>query len=143
MAADEPIVLVRSSGREIGLPLGNSDDRVPTMIRGRCGVDVRDQARQIVLTGFRPVPCIPDPRRGMPEGIAGFRIIEGAEEPCRRGDGVRSASGKARGASEDLSETITMPRDDPSVRRTSPAVSKSAKSQLRPAEFLLRVGLKR
>jgi hypothetical protein len=42
-AVDEPIVPVRSSGREIErLLLGNSDDRMPAMIRGRCGVDVRD-----------------------------------------------------------------------------------------------------
>jgi hypothetical protein len=43
MAVDEPIVPVRSSGREMErLLLGNSDDRMPAMIHGRCGVDVRD-----------------------------------------------------------------------------------------------------
>jgi hypothetical protein len=55
------------------------------------GVDGPDQVRQIILTGCRDVHCIAQPRRGVPAAIVGFRIIGGADEPCRRGNVIRLA----------------------------------------------------
>jgi hypothetical protein len=53
------------------------------------GVDVGDEVRQILLTGFRDVHFIAHPLRGVLAGIVGFRVIGGADEPRRRGDVVR------------------------------------------------------
>jgi hypothetical protein len=52
------------------------------------GLDVRDQVRQVILTGFREMHFVPDPLRGVLAGVVGFRIIGGADEPGCRGDVV-------------------------------------------------------
>jgi hypothetical protein len=54
--------------------------------RAGSGVDGRDQVRPIVLTRFRAMHLIPDPRRGVLAGLVGFRGIGGADEPCCWGD---------------------------------------------------------
>jgi hypothetical protein len=54
-----------------------------------CGCNVRDQVRQIILTGFREMHCIAHPLRGVLTGIVGVEVIGGADEPRCRGEIVR------------------------------------------------------
>jgi hypothetical protein len=53
------------------------------------GFDVRDQVRQIILTGFGNMDFVADPLRGVLTGIVGFNVIRGADELRRRGDVIR------------------------------------------------------